>query len=36
MAPEQESRLQPVCGRNRLTPGRRGRGPVSQGTRHAV
>jgi len=25
-----------VCGRNRLTPGRLGRGPVSQGTPHAV
>jgi len=36
MAPEQASRHQPVCGRNRLTPGRLGRCPVDQGTRHAV
>ena len=35
-APKRESRLQPVCGRNRLTPGLLGRGPVSQDTRHAV
>jgi len=35
-APERESRLQPVCGRNRLPPGLLGRGPVAQGTRHAV
>jgi len=36
MAPEQESRLQPVCGRNRRKPGLLGRGPVSQGTQHTV
>jgi len=36
MAPEQESRLQPVCGRNRLKPGLLGCCPVSQGTQHAV
>ncbi|MFP4441398.1 MAG: hypothetical protein ACLFVO_29565, partial [Chloroflexaceae bacterium] len=36
MAPERESRLQPVCGRNRLKPGLLGRCPVSQGTQHAV
>jgi len=35
-APERESRRQPVCGRNRLKPGRLGRCPVSQGTPHAV
>jgi len=35
-APKRESRLQPGCGRNRLTPGRLGRCPVSQGTPHAV
>jgi len=35
-APARESRRQPGCGRNRLTPGLRGRGPVSPGTRHAV
>jgi len=33
--PARESRRQPGCGRNRLTPGRRGRGPVAQGTPHA-
>jgi len=35
-APEWASRLQPVCGRNRLKPGRLGRCPVDQGTPHAV
>ncbi len=33
---ERASRLQPVCGRNRLKPGLLGRCPVSQGTQHAV
>jgi|GEM_PF-2390427 len=35
-APEWESRLQPVCGRNRLKPGLLGHCPVDQGTPHAV
>ncbi len=33
---QQESRLQPVCGRNRLKPGLLGRYPVYQGNQHAV
>jgi len=35
-APEWESRRQPGCGWNRLTPGLLGRCPVDQGTPHAV
>jgi len=35
-APARESRRQPVPATPRLTPGRLGRCPVSQGTSHAV
>jgi hypothetical protein len=36
LAPERESRLQPVCGWNRLKPGLLGRCPVYQGNQHDV